>query len=323
MSRKARQLKRLIRRPFEWAGIFLAQLIFAHVPHGVLFAICDAIAAVGYRFDRYGRELSRTNLRIVFHGRELPRRREELILRRSYRNMMRTLGHIFWTSRHAAQRARAVGEFSPESLDALARNKQGITVSAHLGCWEILSQLVYLEGREIISVAKDIGSPAMTELLMKGRRSLGQKIVPAMGAFRPLYEGMKNGADVGLLVDQVVKPKDGGIWVRYFGRPVPVSIAPAFLSAKTHVPVLLAWCRPLKDGRYRCEMIAEFPWEKGMDVWARTQEVMMALERTIRRHPSCWVLNYRYFRKSPTPEELEQLQKREARATWTSNQLTT
>ena len=323
MSHKARQLKRRIRRPFEWAGIYLAQLVLAHVSHRMLFAICDMIAAIGYRLDRYGRELSRTNLRIVFQGRELPRRREELILRRSYRNMMRTLGHIFWTSRHAAERARAVGELSPESRDTLARHKQGITVSAHLGCWEILSQLVYLEGREIISVAKDIGSPAMTELLMKGRRSLGQKIVPAEGAFRPLYEGMKNGADVGLLVDQVVKPKDGGVWVRYFGKPVPVSVAPAFLSAKTHVPILLAWCRPLKDGRYRCEKVAEFPWEKGMDVWSRTQEVMRVLERVIRRHPSCWVLNYRYFRKTPTPEELEQLNKREARMPWMSNRPTT
>ena len=313
MSSRIRQLKRRIRRPFEWAGICLAQLVFTHLPHRVLLVVCDVIAAIGYRLDRYGRELSRTNLRIVFHGRELPRRWEELILRRSYRNMMRTLGHIFWTSRNAARRASAVGELSPASRETLARYKQGITVSAHLGCWEILSQLVYLEGREIISVAKSIGSPAMTELLMKGRRSLGQKIVPAEGAFRPLYEGMKNGADVGLLVDQVVKPKDGGVWVRYFGKPVPVSVAPAFLSAKTHVPILLAWCRPLKDGRYRCEKIAEFPWEKGMDVWGRTQEVMSTLERTIRRHPSCWVLNYRYFRKFPTPEEMEQLKKREAR----------
>ena len=311
MSHKARQLKRRIRRPFEWAGIFLAQLVFTHVSHRMLFAICDTITALGYRFDRYGRELARTNLRIVFGGRELPRRWEELILRRSYRNMMRTLGHIFWTSRHAAQRVREVGEFSQACLDVLARYRPAVTVSAHLGCWEILSQLVYLEGREIISVAKDIGSADMTELLMKGRRSLGQKIVPAEGAFRPLYEGMKNGADVGLLVDQVVKPKNGGVWVRYFGRPVPVSVAPAFLSAKTHAPILLAWCRPLKDGRYRCEMIAEFPWEKGMDVWGRTQDVMFALERTIRRHPSCWVLNYRYFRKFPTLEELVQLKKRE------------
>ncbi len=310
MSHKARQFKRRLRRPFEWLGIFIAQLVFAHVSHRMLFWICDAIAAVGCRFDLYGWKLSRINLRIVFHGRELPRRRENIIIRRAYRNMMRTLGHVFWTSRHAAERARAVGELSEASRDALARYRPAVTVSGHLGCWEILSQLVYLEGREIVSVAKDVGSAGMTELLMKGRRSLGQRIVPAEGAFRPLYEGMRGGADVGLLVDQVVKPKNGGVWVRYFGLPVPVSVAPAFLSAKTHAPILLAWCRPLKDGRYRCELIEEFPWEKGMDIWARTQAVMLALERTIRRHPSCWVLNYRYFRKKPTPEELAQLRKR-------------
>ena len=314
MSHRLRQIKRRIRRPFEWAGIFLAEIVFTHVPHRMLLAICDVLAAVGYRLDRYGRELSMTNLRIVFHGRPLPRRRAELIVRRSYRNMMRTIGHVFWTSRRAAERARAVGELSEASRDALARYRPAVTVSGHLGCWELLSQLVYLEGREIVSVAKDIGSHGMTELLMKGRRSLGQRIVPAEGAFRPLYEGMRGGADVGLLVDQVVKPKNGGVWVRYFGVPVPVSVAPAFLSAKTHAPILMAWCRPLKDGRYRCEMIAEMPWEKGMDVWLRTQVVMSALERTIRRHPSCWVLNYRYFRKRPTAEELAQLRRREEQA---------
>ena len=314
MSRKLRQFKRRVRRPFEWLGIFVAQLIFSYVSHRMLLMICDAITAVGYRLDRYGRELARKNLRLVFHGRDISSRREEIIIRRSYRNMMRTLGHIFWTSRNAAERARSVGEFSPESLKMLAKHPQAVTVSGHIGCWEIMSQLVYLHGRKIISVAKDIGSPGMTELLMKGRRSLGQQIVPAAGAFRPLYESMKNGADVGLLVDQVVKPKDGGVWVRYFDRPVPVSVAPAFLSAKTHAPILLAWCRPLKDGRYRCEMIKEFPWEKGMDVWRRTQAVMSALQHTIRRHPSCWVLNYRYFRKTPTQEELDQLLKREADA---------
>ena len=322
MSHRLRQFKRRVRRPFEWMAIFLAQLVFTHVPHCVMLAICDALAALGYRVDSYGRRLSFLNLSIVFRMRELPRRRAELIVRRSYRNMMRTIGHVFWTSLHAAERARAVGELSAASRDALARYRPAVTVSAHLGCWEILSQLVYLEGRDIVSVAKDIGSPGMTELLMKGRRSLGQRIVPAEGAFRPLYEGMRGGADVGLLVDQVVKPKNGGVWVRYFGVPVPVSVAPAFLSAKTHAPILMAWCRPLKDGRYRCEMIAEMPWEKGMDVWRRTQAVMPALERTIRRHPSCWVLNYRYFRKTPTPEELAQLKRREAEARQTvdSNQ---
>ncbi len=314
MASWAKRCKRRVRRPFEWAGIYLAMLVFTRVPYRWLLAICDAASAIGYRLDSRGRKLSRANLRVIFGDRRLPERHEELIIRRAYRNMMRTLGYIFWSSRHSAARAKVTGRLSAASRAALSRGRPSITVSGHLGCWEILSQLVYLEGRQIVSVAKDIGSEGMTKLLMRSRRALGQKIVPADGAFRVLYEGMKEGADVGLLVDQVVKPKSGGIWVRYFGRPVPVSVAPAFLSAKTHAPILLAWCRPHHDGTYTCELIGEYPWRPGMDLWRRTQTVITALERTIRRHPSCWVLNYRYFRKTPTPEELEQLEKREADA---------
>ena len=313
MTRKIKRMKRRLRRPLEWLGIALGWLVLAHVSHRTLFRICDFAAALGYRIDRKGRELSRENLRIVAGAERLTPRREELILKRSYRNMMRTLGHVFWTSRKPRERAAATGELSPACLDFLAKNRPAITVSGHLGCWEILSQLVYLQGRKIVSVAKDIGTPGMTEMLMKSRRSLGQTIVRAEGAFHPLLQGLQEGADVGLLVDQVVKAEQGGVWVRYFGRPVPVSAAPAFLQAKTHVPIVIAWSRPLKDGRYRCEMVAEFPWTKGVDVWGRTQDCLSALERTIRRHPSCWVMNYRYFRKKPTEKDLAQLATRERR----------
>lgn len=313
MKKKLKRVKRLIRRPFEWLGIALGWLVFAHVSHKMLFRICDFIAAVGYHIDRNGRELSRENLRLVVGAERLTPRREELILKRNYRNMMRTLGHVFWTSRKSRERASATGELSPACQKFLADNRPAITVSGHLGCWEILSQLVYLQGRQIVSVAKDIGTPGMTDLLMKSRRSLGQTIVRAEGAFHPLLQGLQDGADVGLLVDQVVKSDQGGVWVRYFGKPVPVSAAPAFLQAKTHAPIVIAWSRPLKDGRYRCEYIADFPWTKGVDIWGRTQDCLSALERTIRRHPSCWVMNYRYFRKKPSEKDLAQLATRECR----------
>ena len=202
MSKKLKRFKRLLRRPFEWLGIGLGWLVFAHVSHRMLFRICDFIAAVGYHLDRAGRELSRENLRLVMGAEHLTPRREELILKRSYRNMMRTLGHVFWTSRKARERVAAVGEFSPRCLEFLAANRSAITVSCHMGCWELLSQLVYLQGRKIVSVAKDIGTPGMTEMLMKSRRSLGQTIVRAEGAFHPLLQGLQEGADVGLLVDQ-------------------------------------------------------------------------------------------------------------------------
>ena len=194
----------------------------------------------------------------------------------------------------------------------LAANRPAVTVSGHIGCWEILSQLAFLAGHRMMSVAKDIGTGGMTKLLMRARRSIGQEIVPAGGAFRPLLAGLRAGKSLGLLVDQVVKPKHGGVWVRFFGRPVPVSAAPAFFAAKCGAPILVAWSRPMKDGSYRCEYVADYPPEAARDVWAMTQRCLADLERVIRRHPSCWVLNYNAFRRRPTAEELAGLEKREA-----------
>ena len=313
--RNRKPIRRGLRRPFEWLGIGLGMLVLTNLPHRVLFALCDFMSAVMFFFDRKGRARALANLRIVVGAEREgpPTRREKIILKRSYRNMARTIGHVFWTSRNAMKRAASVAAFSPKCLEVLAENKPLVTVSAHLGCWEVLSQLVYLQGRRMVSVAKDIGTPAMTELLMKSRKAIGQEIVHADGAFRPLYEGLKGGSDVGLLVDQVVRPEDGGVWVEFFGRPVPVSVAPAFLAAKTHAPIVVAWSRPLKDGTYRCEYIDFYPWQKGTDIWRRTQECIRDLERVIRRHPSCWVLNYNYFRKKPKESDLRQLAERKAK----------
>ena len=315
--RNRKPIRRGLRRPFEWLGIFLGMLVLANLSHRLLFALCDFMSAVMFFFDRKGRALALDNLRIILGEKRAPAvsaappaRSENIIIRRSYRNMARTIGHVFWTSRRAMKRAGSVAAFSSRCLRVLAGNKPLVTVSAHLGCWEVLSQLVHLQGRRMISVAKDIGTPAMTELLMKSRKAIGQEIVHANGAFRPLYEGLRDGADVGLLVDQVVKPEDGGVWVEFFGRPVPVSVAPAFLAAKTHAPIVVAWSRPLKDGTYRCEYVNLYPWQKGTDIWRRTQDCICDLERVIRRHPSCWVLNYRYFRKTPNEKEARQLAER-------------
>lgn len=110
-------------------------------------------------------------------------------------------------------------------------------------------------------------------------------------------QGLKDGKSLGLLVDQVVNEQDGGIWVKFFGVPIPVSAAPAFFSAKGKAPIVVAWSRPLKDGRYRCEIIATYKPEDARDIRGMTQRCIADLERIIKRHPSAWVLNYNYFRK--------------------------
>lgn len=326
LRRRTKNILRAVRVPFEWLGIALGVAVLSNLPHRGMLRLCDFLSAVMYMFDRAGRRLALFNLRVVLGADEVrdmpfallartrlapPTARETAIIRRSYRNMARTIGHAFWTCRNARARASAVGEMSEAGRIFLAANRPAVTVSGHIGCWELLSQLAFLEGHRMMSVAKDIGTAGMTRLLMKSRTSIGQEIVHADGAFRPLMQGIKDGKSLGLLVDQVVKPRNGGVWVRFFGRPVPVSAGPAFFAAKGKAPVAVAWSRPLHDGRYRCEVLATYQAQEAREVWRFTQRCIRDLEAVIRRHPSCWVLNYRYFRKVPDEKELAQLVARE------------
>lgn len=313
MSKRYKELKRSLRLPIIWLGIGLGLLAFGVLPRKWMLKVCDFVSGIYYLFDSKGKRLARENLDIIFAEKPLSEVAKKKIIRRSYRNMSRTVGHAFWTSINARSRVEISGEMCEVGHKFLQANKPAVTVSGHIGCWEILSQLAFLEGHRMMSVAKKIGTDGMTKLLMASRTSIGQEIVSAAGAFKPLMNGLKEGKSLGLLVDQRVAPKKGGLWIRFFGRPIPVSSAPAFFSAKSKAPIVVAWSRPLKDGRYRCEVVKTYSADEARNIWGMTQRIAKDLEAVIRRHPSAWVLNYAYFREPITPEELKQLEERESK----------
>ena len=310
--------------PFEWFGIGVALCIIPWLPRRGLFCLCDFLSALLYLFDRRGKRRALENLRIVrgtctglegtfdFDPDEAdyrPTQAERLVIRRSYRNNARSVGYAFWTCVRAKVRCAATGEMDASTKAFIRAHRPMIAVSGHLGCWEILSQLVFLDGHQLMSVAKDVGTRGMTALLMKARRSIGQEIVSADGAFRMLMRGSREGKSLGLLIDQRVSPRKGGIWIRFFGHALPVSAAPAFFAAKTKTPMVVTWSRPLKDGRYRCEFIADHSPSEARDIRALTQTVADELMRVIRRHPSCWILSYNYFHHGLTAADEEALAK--------------
>ena len=319
MGRRGKfRLKRVLLVPFEWIGIGVAMCFVPWLSRRALFALCDFASALMYCCDRRGKRRSLENLRIVrgvskhtdapwdFDPDRAPYDAlpaERKIIRRAYRNMARSVGYAFWTICRARGRCAATGEVDARTRAFLAANRPCVTVSGHLGCWEILSQLAFLEGHAMMSVAKDIGTSGMTRLLMRARRSIGQEIIPAEGAFKPLMAGIRAGKSLGLLVDQSVSPKRGGIWIRFLGLPFAASPAPAFFAAKAKVPIIVAWSRPLKDGRYRCEFLDEISAEAARDIRGTTQRCADDLAKVIRRHPSCWVINYNFFSNRPQPAE--------------------
>ncbi len=293
--RVVRIIYRKVRRPIEWFLIGLARLIIPPLSLGASLRLSRWIADTAYLFDRRGKAIAAANLRVMFGSRMTPAR-ERALTRRSYRNMARVMVNVFWMSRDTLNRIHDQVAFEPSVLEALRAHRPAITVSAHLGNWEILSQAVVASGIPIMSVAKLIGTPEMTAQLTAMRSTIGQQIVPADGALRRLMHALKHDTCIGLLIDQHTHTWEGGTWVKFFGLSVGISLAPAALSRKLRVPILFAWSRPLKDGRYRIEPGEIFLPDPAVDDQSRTQQLIAAFERIIRRHPSLWCLNYRRWR---------------------------
>ncbi|HRR32580.1 MAG TPA: lysophospholipid acyltransferase family protein [Kiritimatiellia bacterium] len=283
------------RRPIEWLLIWLGKRIIPPLSLGALLRLSRWIGDVAYLFDCRGKAVAVANLRLMFGARMTPAR-ERALVRRSYRNMARVLTNIFWMSRETLARIRDQATFAPAVIDALRAHRPAITVSAHFGNWEILSQAAVANGIPMMSVAKLIGSPELTSRLTALRSTIGQQIVPAEGALRHLLYALKHGTSIGLLIDQHTHVWEGGAWIDLFGVPAGVSLAPATLSRKLGVPIIFAWSRPLKDGRYRIEPGEVFLPDPTLDDQARTQQIVAAFEHVIRRHPSLWCLNYRRWK---------------------------
>lgn len=289
---------RKARRPLEWLFIWLGQQLIPVLTLGGVRRLARLFAAVALALDRRGRAVAGANLRVMF-GRRLTPARERAIIRHAYRNMVRVLLDMFWLSRDTRARVLTLAQIPPDLLHTLQTGGPLIAVSAHLGNWEILSQACVAHGIPMVSVAKRIGSPGMTERLTRLRSTIGQRIVPSEGALRPLMHALKSGISIGLLVDQHVPVGQGGVWADFFGLPTGISSAPAAFSRKFGVPIVFAWSRPLRNGRYRIERAALFTPGDGTDDAARTRQLAAAFERVIRRHPSLWCLNYRRWKTIP------------------------
>lgn len=291
-NRGIKRLYRAIREPFEWLLIYCAEWIIPRLSMRSALALSRFIADTVFLFDPVGRAVSRANLRVVCP--RLSSRRERILLHGAYRNMARVLIMIFWMGRDTKARISQWVSFAPGVLEQARESSPCITVSAHIGNWEILSQACVAAGIPMTSVAKQIGSDGMTARLTRIRASIGQEILPTEGALRGLIKALQRNRSIGLLVDQHTHIWQGGTWVHFFGIPSGISLAPAMLALKLKRPIIFAWSHPLKDGRYRIEPGNVFPPEgSAQDL---TQAMASAFERVIRRHPSLWCLNYRRFR---------------------------
>lgn len=238
------------------------------------------------------------------YGSTLSSDEKSRILLESYQTFARTLLDIFWFSRDSANRIRKYVDMT-EAQKVLQEGKATICVTAHMGNWEILGQAIVVAGYPLASVAAPLINPVVDAYVLRARAAQGQEIIPREGAVRGMLKRLKGGGKVGALMDQNTLPREGGVWVNFYGQPVPVASATAALSLMTGAELVFGFCLPKKDGSYFIRIPSSIP--APLNANARdeatqielTQAIMGKIEEAIRETPGAWLWAYKRWKYIP------------------------
>jgi KDO2-lipid IV(A) lauroyltransferase len=142
-------------------------------------------------------------------------------------------------------------------------------------------------------------------MVSRMRSATGQKVILREGAIQGIRKVLREGGQTALLMDQNTLPSEGGEFVRFFDRQVPVSKAISILARRLRVQVVFAYAVAEDDGT--CTIYMEFPDEDEARStpggW--TQVVTSRLEKRIRERPGQWLWMYRRWKYYPSGESPE------------------
>ena len=160
-------------------------------------------------------------------------------------------------------------------------------------------------GIPLVSVARPIDNPLLDRLIVDFRQARGQRIITKRGAVREMSRALRDGAFLGILVDQNGGRR--GVFVPYFGRLASTTAAPATLAIRFRAPLITAWQRRVDGGeRHILEVEAPIPvpgtGDRDEDVRIMTAEMTARVERWVRQEPGQWLWAHRRWKARP-PEE--------------------
>jgi len=288
------------RHPFRLFAEYLLACLFRFtipwLPRPCVVALARGMGALAFRLSRRQRRVALANLLAVY-GTELTERQRIRIAQEAFLTISLMGLDFFWFSIRSASRMRKYIRFDSDiKRPAGAR----ICVTAHLGNWELLGHVYALHYGPLTSVAATLRNPYVDRMVSRVRQVTGHKMAAQRGAVRSLLKVLRGGGEVALLIDQNTVPAEGGVFVDFFGLPVPTSKAIGALRLRTGADVLFAYCIPDEHGVYTVysrPLPDEFEGSGTQE--GVTQGVARLMEDAIREHPGKWMWMYKRWKFIP------------------------
>ncbi len=268
---------------------------------GMVCGWCAYFLLPGYR------RLALRNLAIAFSGTGesdvLSPRELRALARQHFATLGNNLLGSIGVSRLSAEEVRKVATVEGEEIPrrVTAQGRGFVFVIAHLGNWELLSQLTpLLYDVPVGTVYQRLGNPFIDADVRAGRARLGLHLFERKEGFQAALKMLREGGGVGVLADQ--HAGDAGVWVPFFGRLASTTSLPAMMALRTGAALLPITIHTARPGFWRW-VIGEPIEVNSRDPGEVTAIINLNIEKRIRETPADWFWVHNRW-KTPKPKFL-------------------
>lgn len=285
----------------ELLGLKLLSGLICLVPYRLIRPLASLLGSVVYVFDRKRREVTLANLRCAF-GDRFNDRELDRIGRRSFGVFADTMLELLWSPRLSRDFLREFG--TQETLDPASRHadegRSVIYACLHAGNFEWTSKISVNLFGPVPLIAQEFKNPLIGPLFDAWRSAVGHTIFPRKGVMIRMLRHLKEGGKFGVLVDLNLKPSDGPVVIRCFGKYLtPVTRMPAELALRTGAAVVPVEILPRKGGGHHLRYLPEIPITESTTPAEIAQACWDALEPGLHEHPELWLWSYKHWRYRP------------------------
>jgi len=279
---------------FKYLQMKFAETIGRVMPRRMGYGIARRFADLYILFDRRGRECVINNLQRIHqhNGTALSRRALRALARENFLNFAKYLVdffHFLHISRERADRLVNFGIVPQVFDDMLAKGKGLITLSAHLGNWELGAAALAQRGYPINAVALWQPDPKLNDLYQSYRTNRGIIPIPFGRAARECIAALRRNEIVAVLGDRDYTGSRHT--VNFFGQPARLPDGPAKLALTTGAPILPVFMVRVQGDKF-VYVLGEPIWvdRKNDTVPDVMNRMALELEKVIRAHSEQWYL---------------------------------
>jgi KDO2-lipid IV(A) lauroyltransferase len=296
-----------MRRKLEYAVAWPFIKVLGVLPRPLSRALAISIAEMVYLLHFRLRQVGMRNLAMVFPEKsEVERAR---ILRGVFTSLGRQLSEVCQFPKYTIENVEQVVVYDglENYLEANARGKGVLFLTAHFGAWELSAFAHSMHGHWLHVVMRPMDNPYLDRLLQENRTRYGNKVVAKDDFVRGLLGAMRAGEVVGILMDTNMTPPQG-VFVDFFGIPACTASGLARIALKTDaavVPGFTIWDDALGKYRLRFDPALQLirTGDLEADIVANTQMFTKVIEDYVRQYPEQWLWVHRRWKTRPEGEK--------------------